>query len=358
MKIDKIVKYLNSNTIMGNNINLCDSVVDIISLILWILLIMLLVTMCSGNKFMHRFLPIGFVESKWKYFLISFILAFVLIFFLLLVCIFNEGEFFWIVNKNISTEWETWGGFATCLSAIFTLITVFYAYTAFTNSNRALKSQQKAAERASFDATFTQMFAQHNILYAKNRCLRHKHCHFAEFVEFFERMSVKQDISISKIWSKYNEVLDCGCGAGCSSNFKNYFKYIHRELTFIRGKIEAQNGINGSSSCCSNRQYEANPMPAFLADSIKEYVRLIEGQMNNDELFCYFINQLDYYENHPNEEKELQWYFQYLIDMSFFKEICKDTYKYHNMVRRAVLIFMMNGGQHQKHLPIKLEWIN
>lgn len=116
----------------------------------------------------------------------------VLIFFLLLVCTFNEGEFFWIVNKNISTEWETWGGFATCLSAIFTLITVFYAYTAFTNSNRALKSQQKAAERASFDATFTQMFAQHNILYTKNRCLRHKHCHFAEFVEFFERMSVKR----------------------------------------------------------------------------------------------------------------------------------------------------------------------
>ena len=69
--------------------------------------------------------------------------------------------------------------------------------------------------------------------------------------------------------------------------------------------------------------------------------------MNNDELFCYFINHLDYYENHPNEEKELQWYFQYLIDMAFFKEICKDTYKYHKMVRRAVLIFMMiNGGQH------------
>lgn len=97
---------------------------------------------------------------------------------------------------------------------------------------------------------------------------------------------------------------------------------------------------------------------AFLADSIKEYVRLIEGQMNNDELFCYFINQLDYYENHPNEDKELQWYFQYLIDMAFFKEICKDTYKYHNMVRRAVMIFMINGGQHQKHLPIKLGWIN
>lgn len=67
---------------MGNNINLCDGVVDIISLVLWILLMMLLVTMCSGNKFVHRFLPIGFVESKWKYFLISFILAFVLIFFL------------------------------------------------------------------------------------------------------------------------------------------------------------------------------------------------------------------------------------------------------------------------------------
>lgn len=70
-----------------------------------------------------------------------FYLGFCVDFFLLLVCTFYEGEFFWIVNKNISTEWETWGGFATCLSAIFTLITVFYAYTAFTNSNRALKSQ-------------------------------------------------------------------------------------------------------------------------------------------------------------------------------------------------------------------------
>ena len=78
MKIDKIVKYLNSNTIMGNNINLCNGVVDIISLILWILLMMLLVTMCSGNKFMHRFLPIGFVESKWKYFLIGFCVDFFL----------------------------------------------------------------------------------------------------------------------------------------------------------------------------------------------------------------------------------------------------------------------------------------
>lgn len=93
MKIDKIVKYLNSNTIMGNNINLCDSVVDIISLILWILLMMLLVTMCSGNKFMHRFLPIGFVESKWKYFLISFILAFVLIFSYFLFAFLMKGSF-------------------------------------------------------------------------------------------------------------------------------------------------------------------------------------------------------------------------------------------------------------------------
>lgn len=54
MKIDKIVKYLNSDTIM-EKINLCDGVADIISLILWILLMILLVTIFSGNKFMHHF---------------------------------------------------------------------------------------------------------------------------------------------------------------------------------------------------------------------------------------------------------------------------------------------------------------
>lgn len=49
MKIDKIVKYLNSDTIM-EKINLCDGVADIISLILWILLMILLVTIFSGNR--------------------------------------------------------------------------------------------------------------------------------------------------------------------------------------------------------------------------------------------------------------------------------------------------------------------
>lgn len=78
---------------------------------------------------------------------------------------------------------------------------------------------------------------------------------------------------------------------------------------------------------------------AILADSVKEYVRLIEGQMNNDELFCYFINQLDYYEKHPVEKDKLGWYFQYLVDMEFFKEICDDKCKYSDMVSRAVTIF-------------------
>lgn len=100
---------------------------------------------------------------------------------------------------------------------------------------------------------------------------------------------------------------------------------------------------------------------AILADSVKEYVRLIEGQMNNDELFCYFINQLDYYEKHPVEKDKLGWYFQYLVDMEFFKEICDDKCKYSDMVSRAVTIFMRNDTlediRHQKCLPIMQELI-
>lgn len=56
---------------------------------------------------------------------------------------------------------EDWGGFATCVTAIFALVSVFLAFKAFS-------SQTLAAKRASFDATFTQIFAQHSILYKKS----------------------------------------------------------------------------------------------------------------------------------------------------------------------------------------------
>jgi len=70
---------------------------------------------------------------------------------------------------------------------------------------------------------------------------------------------------------------------------------------------------------------------------------------------------LDYYEKHPVEKDKLGWYFQYLVDMEFFKEICDDKCKYSDMVSRVVTIFMRNDTlediRHQKCLPIMQELI-
>lgn len=66
----------------------------------------------------------------------------------------------------------------------------------------------------------------------------------------------------------------------------------------------------------------------------RQYVGLIEGQMNNDELFCYLVNQLEYYENHKGNterQQKLIRYFRYLKDNNFLEKF----------VRKAVVINKM-----------------
>ena len=184
--------------------------------------------------------------------------------------------------------------------AIFALVSVFLAFKAFS-------SQTLAAKRASFDATFTQIFAQHSILYKKVQCPSMVHCHFAGFRRYFQfRIYYNAGpVTNQQIWEEYNRRLQIGCGEECSSNFKNYFKYIYKEVTYIRDNSAG-----------------------LLNDADKrQYVGLIEGQMNNDELFCYLVNLLEYYEKNTDNQKLIS-YFEYLKQNAFFKEICKtDGYK-------------------------------
>lgn len=281
---------------------------------------------------------------KWNVAFGIGILSAIIVFGRLLAYTFNQGELCRVrTDTLISTKMGDWGGFATCLTSIFALMSVYLAF-------RALRSQTTAARRASFDATFTQIFAQHNILHRKvtqhnvlckkitlldiiiARC-RAKNASnlFTMCREAFENeyLIKESKISISDFRKKYNSSI----GLSSSADFKNYFKYIHREVSFVM----------------------YNSKDILEPKDQKRYVKLIEGQMNNDELFCYFINQLEYWISHKNEE-EVNKYANYLKDNEFFKEICL-TEDYQSLIKKACDISTEDIKDSDKPL-IENKWLN
>lgn len=281
---------------------------------------------------------------KWNVAFGIGILSAIIIFWRLLAYTFNQSELCRVrTDTLISTKMGDWGGFATCLTSIFALMSVYLAF-------RALRSQTTAARRASFDATFTQIFAQHNILYrkvtqhnilckkitlpdiiishcrAKNDSNLFTMCREAFYNEYLIR---KSKISISVFRKKYNTSI----GLSSSADFKNYFKYIHREVSFVM----------------------YNSKDILEPKDQKRYVKLIEGQMNNDELFCYFINQLEYWISHKNEE-EVKKYANYLKDNEFFKEICLTEY-YQRLIEKAYNISMPTNKDGYEPL-IERKWLD
>ena len=86
-------------------------------------------------------------------------------------------------------------------------------------------------------------------------------------------------------------------------NLKNYCKYIYHEVSLIH-EYEKSGILNRSTA--------------------KKYVQLIQAQMNNYELFCYLLNQFDYYYNGEKgrvNRNHLEKYFRYLKKNEFFKDL-------------------------------------
>ena len=69
------------------------------------------------------------------------------------------------LSTDISTCHATWAGsMATLLGSIATWLATFFALISIHLAYKAFRGQVNASRRASFDATFTQIFAQHNTL--------------------------------------------------------------------------------------------------------------------------------------------------------------------------------------------------
>lgn len=233
----------------------------------------------------------------------------------LMVHKFNNDSW-WINENNISDRMEDWGDFATFFGGIFALISIYLAYRAFI-------SQVNASRRASFDATFTQIFAQHKILYDKAM----QHNDEISFTSDYDKNRVEGNVNnnifsickneyikhkrtkhitksdgkeynISDFWKSFNKCIE----SSASVDFKNYFKYIHNEVEFVASQ----------------------PDDVLNDDAKQRYIQLIQAQMNNDELFCYLINKVEFmYRSRSNPEKDTRIHAEHLRSFRFFIELCR-----------------------------------
>lgn len=274
--------------------------------------------------------------NKWhliKYMIGTVVVAKIILFITILLLFITIFLCELSYRSNECETGEILGDLPTWLTAMVAIFSVIYAKKAFDKQSDAIVSQEKAARRVSFDTTFTQIFAQHSILYKKVQDSLTGHCCFAGFRTHFQTQVILANIKGTKttnkeIWEKYNKSLEQQSGKKeRTSNFRNYFKYIYIEVHYIEKEAEKA-GLDKSTQ--------------------KRYVRLIEGQMNNDELFCYFVNQLEYYENHrgnTERQQELIRYFRYLKDNNFFREICKESSGYQQDVIDALELFQQGIGR-------------
>lgn len=203
---------------------------------------------------------------------------------------FREIEF---PLGKFSTNMSDWGDFATCIATIFTAVSVILAYKAF-------MEQQLQLKRASFDSLFTQMMAQHIALHEKLMKGK-KDNETSIFISYYQKLNNKNTTTINQLWEEYrqNEKADDNENY---ENLKNYFKFIFHEISLIKS-------------------YEST---GVLSKKLAEkYVLLIQAQMNNYELLCYLINQIDYYDRYARSNKK---YLIYLKKRNFFKDLFKSTF--------------------------------
>lgn len=239
----------------------------------------------------------------------------------LMIMQFNDDNWWFTEKTHIPISIGDWGDFATCLATIFALISISFAY-------RAFRSQVKAARRTSFDATFTQIFAQHKALHDK--AANHKvyigiwdriicnifnvsHNVFALCKEEYE----KSNESVYMFWKKFNYDI----GNEASIDLKNYFKYIYHEVNIVVS--QSDDVLNGYTK--------------------QNYIQLIQAQMSYDELLCYLINQVEHFNYwRDNQERNREIYeraeihAKNLHKYGFFQELCKSRSGHTDLVRKLI----------------------
>lgn len=127
----------------------------------------------------------------------------------------------------------------------------------------------------------------------------------------FEPKVPKGTSQLSELWLNYNRLV-----GNSYPDFANSFKYIYHEVTTIQGRF----------FMCSKHK--------------REYVKIVQAQMNLNELLCYLFNLIEYEERHTDST-----YSGLLKKYDFFSDL------YDNVKYKAIL-------EEHIQIPVLAKYIN
>ena len=189
------------------------------------------------------------------------------------------------------------------VSVIAVCITAVCAYLAYQES---LKSRRQNA----FSDMFTQLLVMQKDIFTKKtlvttdfiigkqpqNAIQQKNI-FWNFVEYYKVESEDKKLSLQQICDIWVGFYGIICE---KSDFSQCFKYIYHEIdTILKNQDIFQN-----------------------KEAKDYYVKLIQATMNKDELFCYFINLLDFFHKHDFNDNRRK-HIELLQEAEFFSDICR-----------------------------------
>lgn len=226
------------------------------------------------------------------------------------------------IVKTINRQdifWSAMTAIATIAMVIATLGAVHYAKEAYNEAKKSNVESEKSnieSEKSrnynAFYTMFTQLISIQAELFKEARFNCTKKCFplswikkesvFHNFVCYYENRTKDTDLSIDKIAIIWNDFYK---HISRKYDFSKCFKYIYHEIDII---LDFETKI---------KDYDKKD------DSLRHYAQLVSGNMNKDELFCYFINLLVFfYENETDTEKR-EAHLNFLIKYDFFQDICR-----------------------------------
>lgn len=236
--------------------------------------------------------------KKWCYWTFILLLAISMFVFLLLANYYyceNKSSIISFYNGTclLSSSW-----FWSMITAIATAIAAVCAYRAYNESITMRK-------HSSFDLLFTQLLS--NMQSYINKATLQTTIVKAPWVKVYNR--------------DYNTFLNF-CNIYTNYTNKKGAKLDEREITEL-WKVYTMNLVNRSdfSNCFKYFYHIVDTVCQSPLDDArkKQYIGIIQAQLNYDILFCYLINQIVYMYKNPNEER----YPKLLREYDFFKDLCK-----------------------------------
>ena len=204
------------------------------------------------------------------------------------------------------------------ITAILTAMTVLFAFMAYRQSIEARRN-------SSFDAIFTQLLASFQGLFSNDIVKKTRFKQVRLIVIGGESVSVK-------VMESQNVFL----------NFCNVYRYCYerKEKQFTVGEIckiwkDFSNALVYESDFLICFKYVYHTIETISSSELKDldkkqYIGIVQAQLNLDVLFCYLINQIAVTNGKGND------FTKFLRSHNFFKNLYEDNDRYGNLASESI----------------------